>query len=308
MSTMNPNEMAVADGHMGKQDCPNYDPDAIHIPEKGEPFYDPRNDLPVDPDFVSGIIDHGILQPVKCIRKDGKLILIMGRQRVKGARVAKHQHGWQGGVPVLVTRTTEGEGLEKLVIENEHRIADDPITQAIKMQRMLDQIGDMNKVTRAFRLSAFTIKNQVKLLDLSTAVQEAVKSGKLAVTAALTLVGLPIEEQDKLLEGLLKDGAKPTAEMLRNEVAKTKGRTPKNGEEDEAEEDKAVKAPGGNMVRRMATALVNDSDIPVSEETRYLIRYLAGLVGERTAAKKVPGLTELIGAASSDRRGKAVRG
>src|SRR3990167_9198322 len=63
------------------------DPTDLKIVESpGEPFYDERVKLKLDPGFVASIEEHGIIQPIIAVKVGDELIVVAGRQRVKAAR------------------------------------------------------------------------------------------------------------------------------------------------------------------------------------------------------------------------------
>lgn len=185
------------------------------------PMYDERINNPLDTQTMDDIRAHGILQNVRVCRDGDGYVVVDGRQRVRLAReinkVDKRDDETMIRVPVVITRADEIGLMRQAFAVNEHRTADDPVTRALKMQRMLDRGASMKAVATTFRFRNVTeAKAALTVLDLSAAGSEALKAGRISFAAALELAKAPRKDQEAALNVLLGDGAdvapSPTAE------------------------------------------------------------------------------------------------
>lgn len=212
------------------------------VTDEQHPLYDPRVDLPVDEALVQSIMVSGIIEPILVVKspEDGKILVVLGRQRVKATLEANKRLKKSGSEPILVPcqmRRGFGDGTELFglsVTENELRQADTPLGRAQKMKRLLDRGRSEAQVAVTFGCSVATVKNLLGILDATAAVRKAVDKGEVSASEAYKLAKLEPEEQRKKVEKL-KTEAPRTERKKRTKGAKkrreildgpTKGRTP----------------------------------------------------------------------------------
>lgn len=190
------------------------------------PMYDERINNSLDAQTMDDIRTHGILQNVRVCRDGDGYIVVDGRQRVRLAReinkVDKRDEETMIRVPVVIARADEIGLMRQAFAANEHRTADDPVTRALKMQRMLDRGAPMKAVAVTFRFRNVTeAKAALSVLDLSAAGSEALKAGRISYAAALELAKAPRKDQEAALNVLLGDGADaaPTPAAVEDENA-----------------------------------------------------------------------------------------
>lgn len=192
------------------------DPDALNIViDPKHPLYQRRahNDPPAW--MIQSAIDHGIITPIK-IRK-GPVIdgvqtwdVVVGRMRVKSARAANKIRREQGLMGMTVAceefRGSDEEAQALIAIENEHRVATDPMTraetaaQAIKFGASEAKVMNDNVWTRA-QLDA-----HLALLNVSPKVQAAVMEGRLQLAAVPKIAKLTRDDQDVQIDKLAASG------------------------------------------------------------------------------------------------------
>lgn len=209
-----------AHGAEGRSDVLKFKPDQLVLEEDpGSPYYDERVLLPVSMALVDSIREHGCINPVRVVRDGDRTVVVAGRQRVKAIAYLASK-GVDILVPAQISRGDDGELASVAVHENEHRSADTPLVRARKMQRLLNYGRTEEQVARAFGLaSVASVKQHVRLLDLSKPVQNAVDAGRIGVTSAVKeLAMLPRSDQAAALERLAalapkkKSGRRPSGE------------------------------------------------------------------------------------------------
>lgn len=169
----------------------------------------------------ASIKTHGVLQPLVVRRVGEKFQLIAGERRLRAAQAAGFAE-----VPVQVVDFNDQQVLEAALIENIQRADLNPIEKALGFQDYLKRFS-MTHEQLAGRLGMdrSTITNLVRLLDLPTEVQDAVRVGQISGGHARTLLALNDKERQVALckeiiacghsvrttEALVKQPAKPDA-------------------------------------------------------------------------------------------------
>lgn len=246
------------------------------------PLYDERIHLPVTEVFVDNIAEYGVIEPV-IVRKNGdSLEVVDGRRRVRGAREANKRKGVEVSVPTMFRREPEQSGFLGVVISlNEQRVDDNALVKAKKAQRMLNAGKSEQDVARAFGVTRVAIGQWVKLLDLALKVQRAVEAGKIAASAAATLVDLTHEEQEKKLEEMIAAGATSVTEAKRQRQGRRSGRGD-NGQRGQRPSVKTLR------VLNEDETFIGD----LSNDCRHFLQWLLG--GGEAHAKKVKGLWKAL--------------
>jgi ParB family chromosome partitioning protein len=195
-------------GASGKTNLLYFDPEVLMLViDEASPLYDPRVHLPVDEDLARNIDYQGVLEPV-LIQKNpetGTVEVVVGRQRVKAARLANE---WRKGrgvapihVPAYVYKGDRRNALDVIVSENEVRQADTPLGRAEKMRRLMALGRGEQEIAVVFGCKPATVRNTLALLECCADVQKAVEGGKIGVTHAKQLAALaPAEQRAKVAE------------------------------------------------------------------------------------------------------------
>lgn len=182
----------------------------LEINESGI-LYDVRATEAPDEAFVKNIMKHGIIQPVTVKKIDGRPVVVAGRRRVLAAREANRRIMEQGGEPCVIVPCDDAANAKTdedlygiFIAENAIRRDDSPISRAEKTKHLLTlSQGNIDQVAITMGCSPQTIRNWMKLLELSVPVKNAVDTGKLSVSAAMELHGLSFDRQREAL----KEGA-----------------------------------------------------------------------------------------------------
>lgn len=217
---------------VGRKDCWMIFPeDLTLVTDKSSPFYDPRVELPVSEELVENILMNGVIQPIT-VKKDGsEIVVIYGRQRVKAAIEAnKRRRNDKIRVPCITQRGEDIDLFGGMISENELRQDDDPMRKAEKCAKYINAGKTEAEAAVMFGVKQSTVKQWMKMLDLSAPVRNAVKSGKIAPSAAAKLSSLSTEDQKKALDEATA-GVKPTtkgAAALARSLRSKSGSRPKS--------------------------------------------------------------------------------
>ena len=160
--------------------------------------------------MVKNVMELGIIETVSVTKVGNQGVVVDGRRRVLAARKANQKLTARGEEPVLVPallKKGDEEGLMGVLISgNEHRLDDDPITRAEKAQRLKDRGRNNTQLGVYFGVSGTAIGNWLKVLDCIPVVKNAVRAGKLSMSAAIELADLEPEKQKEALEKMLESG------------------------------------------------------------------------------------------------------
>lgn len=186
----------------------------VLVTETDHPLYDPRVHDDPEESLIRNIMVYGVIEPV-IVRVNGDAVeVVAGRQRVKASIEANKRLYAEGKekirIPCIVRRGQEADLFGVTVSENEQRRDDNPLAKADKAQRLLNMGKTEEDVAIAFGVSTQTIKNWLKLQELSAPVRNAVERGEISATAAGELAGLSGEEQKARMEEMKAAGGKMT--------------------------------------------------------------------------------------------------
>jgi ParB-like chromosome segregation protein Spo0J len=187
-------------------------------------LYDERAMKVLDENLVKNILVYGVIRPVTVREEAGKLLVVDGRQRVRAARKARSMQSEAGEYEVKVPYTTHGVvGADRqrlagiMVSTNEQRSADEILVKAAKAARMKGLGASLDEISIAFGRSKTTIRQWFKLLEAHPTLQDAVKHGLIAVSAAHEVAKYPKDEQVDVLRELQKlaNGERVTESMAK---------------------------------------------------------------------------------------------
>jgi ParB family chromosome partitioning protein len=233
------------------------------------PLYDERAHRAVAENLVLNMMVHGWTHGAIEVRKDGSAVeVLVGRQRVKAARVANERLRAEGKEPVFVRAFVRGlDGIQAfgiMISENENRADDTPWVRFEKCQRYLAMGRSEADAAIVFGVQAQSIKKWMRAADLSADVQDAIRSGRVSFSAALELADLSREEQIAALSSL-PEGEAP-AKAVR------KARSQASGEEETVR-------PGIRKIKRVLEA--NGEEEFLSEDFAKALRWVLGELSDR---------------------------
>ena len=223
--------MATLDGAK-RADVFTIEPERLTLTKEGL-LYDERAALPINEGLVKSILKSGVRTPLQ-VRKNGPNIeIIDGRQRYKAACEANRRlrgEDWEGEpigpikVQVIVQHGSDKDIFSSFIIGNGFRTEEDPVALARKANVMASLGATLEEIATDFGITERTLKDWLKLTDLSPEVQEAIQTGEISAGAGQALLQMRKEEQADALalmkEEAEKEGKKVTVNQAERTVAK----------------------------------------------------------------------------------------
>ena len=170
-------------------------------------------------ELSESIRQHGIIQPLVLRRLGDKYEIIAGERRYKASQMAGLKT-----VPAVISDIDDNASAEIALVENIQRKNLSSIEEAKSYKKLLDR-GYMTQEQLAEKLgvSQSSISNKMRLLNLAPEVQEALLGQKISERHARSLLNIPIEEQTKWLDKIIRE--RLTVRQLDMEIKKVKGDT-----------------------------------------------------------------------------------
>jgi ParB family chromosome partitioning protein len=167
--------------------------------------FQPRTDF--DPgqlrELADSIKQRGVMQPllVRPLNGTGRFELIAGERRWRAAKEAGLTR-----IPALVREASDQEALEIALIENLQREDLNPIEEARAYEQLATQFKlTQEQIAEKVGRNRATVANAMRLLALPAEVLSWVADGKLSVGHAKAILGLTIQEEQRLVaERVLK--------------------------------------------------------------------------------------------------------
>jgi ParB family chromosome partitioning protein len=173
--------------------------------------------LRIDDDALAALAEsihqHGVIQPVLVTETIDGYQLVAGERRVRAARLAGLDR-----IPAVVRQLADREQLELALVENLQREDLDPIEAARAYRQLMDDFAFTQEelATRVGRARS-TVANTLRLLELNSAVQDALVSGSITEGHARAIGGLPTETQAHVVSAVIEDdlSVRQTEELVR---------------------------------------------------------------------------------------------
>lgn len=145
-------------------------------------------------ELAKSIRQHGIIQPLVLRKVGTKYEIIAGERRYKASYIAGLTK-----VPAIIIDLNDNESAEVAIVENIQRKNLSPIEEAKSYKKLLDR-GYLTQDELASRMGKTqgAISNKLRLLNLSTDVQDALLNNKISERHARSL--LKIENEDEQVE------------------------------------------------------------------------------------------------------------
>lgn len=143
-------------------------------------------------ELTESIRRHGILQPIVVRPADrdpeGRSYeIVSGERRWRASRAAGRT-----SIPVVVREVDNDQMLELALVENLQRQDLDAIERATGYQQMMKELRvTQEQVAEKVGLKRSTVANHLRLLELPSAAQEAVRRNLISMGHARALLGLP---------------------------------------------------------------------------------------------------------------------
>ena len=163
----------------------------------------PRKEFDEDAlmELADSIKQFGILQPLLVQKKKDYYEIIAGERRWRAAKIAGLKE-----VPVIVKEYTNQEIVEISLIENIQRENLNPIEEAMAYKRLLEEFNlKQDEVAERVSKSRTAVTNSMRLLKLSTRVQQMIVDDMISTGHARALLAIDDEEQQYLLANRIFD-------------------------------------------------------------------------------------------------------
>jgi ParB family chromosome partitioning protein len=169
-------------------------------------------------ELSASIQNHGVIQPIIVVKKDGRYMVIAGERRWRASKLAG-----MTTIPAIVKEYSDAEIKEVSIIENLQREDLNPIEAARAIKELMDEYGWTQEVV-ANRLgkSRPVIANTIRLLQLEPEVIKLIEDGKLSAGHARSLV-VVTDRNAQIKLAQLACSKKITVRDLENAVKKQLG-------------------------------------------------------------------------------------
>ena len=171
-------------------------------------------------ELANSIKNHGVLQPILVVERDGRYLIVAGERRWRASKLAGIKE-----IPCIVAEFTNAEIKEISIVENLQRQDLTPIEEAKAIKELIEEFGWTQEVV-ADRLgkSRPAISNTLRLLQLAPEVIQMIEDGKLSAGHAKSLVVVTNKDaQIKLAKQVCE--RKLTVRDLEQAVKSTKGKS-----------------------------------------------------------------------------------
>jgi ParB family transcriptional regulator, chromosome partitioning protein len=151
--------------------------------------------------LADSIKTQGIMQPI-LVREIGadKFEIIAGERRWRASQIAGLEQ-----IPVLVRDIADESALAMALIENIQRENLNPLEEAQGIKRLIDEFAMTHeKAADAVGRSRVAVSNLLRLLSLSSPVQELLMQNKLDMGHARALIGLDAAQQVMLANKIVQ--------------------------------------------------------------------------------------------------------
>ena len=163
--------------------------------------------------LTASITEHGVLQPILVTETIDGYQLVAGERRFRAAQAAGLDR-----IPAIVRQLVDREQLELALVENLQREDLDPLETAHAYRQLIEEFGfSQEDLADRVGRARSTVANTLRLLDLALGVQAAVAGGSLTEGHGRALGGLPVEQQDRVLDSVIGQdlSVRQTEELVR---------------------------------------------------------------------------------------------
>lgn len=167
--------------------------------------YQPRRNFAPDAidELADSIRQYGLLQPLSVRHREGGYELIAGERRLQASRKAGLTE-----VPVVLRDCTDEEMLALALVENLQREDLNAMEAARSYQQLIDEFGlSQTEVAERVGKSRSAVANTLRLLALSSPIQQAVAEGAISEGHARALLSVnDADRQQTLFQETLSKG------------------------------------------------------------------------------------------------------
>lgn len=163
-------------------------------------------------ELADSIKENGVLQPIIVTKQDERYHIVAGERRWRASRLAGMKT-----VPAIVRELSERQVLQQALIENIQRQDLNALEEAEALERLLKEYEmTQESLAKVVGRSRPAVANALRLLKLSSKVQNLLRSEQLSAGHARALLALPeAKQQEELAEKVI------SLEMSVRETEKT---------------------------------------------------------------------------------------
>lgn len=210
-------------------------------------------------ELTESIKEYGVIEPIIVRKVADKYEIIAGERRYKASVLAG-----KDTIPAIVTDLNDKDSAEIALIENVQRQNLTPIEEAVSYKKILD-MGYMNQSELATKLgkTQSTVANKLRLLNLTDTVQEALLQERISERHARSLLRLPKDKQDSMLNRIIQE--RMTVRKTDEEINKLLSDEPSGEEKTPVVEDKKEEKEEKNMNNNDYMNQFNIPNTPIIE-------------------------------------------
>lgn len=150
-------------------------------------------------ELANSIKEHGLIQPIIVLKKNGSFILVAGERRLRATQILGKEN-----ILAFVSDSDESKLRELALIENIQRENLNPIELANSYKDLIEVYNiTQENLAELIHKSRTQITNTLRLLNLDPKTQELIASGKISQGHAKVLVGLDKEDEKVLVDSIL---------------------------------------------------------------------------------------------------------
>lgn len=166
--------------------------------------YQPRNyfdENGID-ELAKSIKENGLIQPISVRDKNGMYEIVVGERRFRALQKLGYEQ-----IEAYVLDDNEAGSMNKALIENIQRENLSAIEEAKAYLKIMQyQHITQSELASQIGKSQPSIANKIRLLNLNDNIQNAVESKMISERHARAMLSLSNEEQNKVLDSIIKDG------------------------------------------------------------------------------------------------------
>lgn len=152
-------------------------------------------------ELAESIKEHGIIQPIIVVKRDGFYQIIAGERRWRASKRAGIKE-----IPAIIREDDDKTNKQISLIENIQRQDLNPIEEAIAIKNLMEEHNfTQEEIAKSLGKSRSGIANIVRILNLDENVQKLVEEGKLTLGHCKVLLAQPKEKQYKLALDIIKN-------------------------------------------------------------------------------------------------------
>lgn len=217
-------------------------------------LWDRRALEPITDEYVENMIFLGVMQNILVAKRDGKPVVVFGRRRTLGARLANKIIRRDGDKPAFVEKyghreviqikasvaprgATDADLALMAAAENSARKEESLLNKAERVSRILALMPPKmleperyRRIAEGFAVSETAVRQWLAIASAAAPVRRAVESGRISASAALKIAGAgDAAAQSAALDELLDGEEKPSSAKATKVAGKRRAKKSEDG-------------------------------------------------------------------------------